>query len=257
MTNINFINKLLREQEFVKIENAYCPSSISKLKTKLDSFEKLVTDNSHKHDLTDRWYLKHRIDDGVLYDLYQRLPVVRSICDDPILQDILANFFQSPYYLYVNSYLFKPGDRDNVVPWHQDFLSRPNQSEKVIAWVSIDQTGPLNGELRVIPGSHRSGFRPMKVEPDKTHHTSVALNNDEKNDILDLETKPVDVNLFSNFLVHSSTQNSTGKPRRALRFASKSLDDASLPRGSILMMGVDHNTYVSAPEKIKISKLLN
>ena len=120
---------------------------------------------------------------------------------------------------------------------------------KLIAWISVDKADQNNGCLKVIPGSHRNGFRNWYSVAGATHHDRIKLTEDEAKTILNVETNPGDVVLFSNYLVHSSAQNDSGRNRRALRFVYKGVDDIDLPRGALIMMrsNID-DMYVNADE---------
>ena len=226
-----------KENGFILLKEVFRPEDCQKTANILSEYtEEVVRLSSTGEDVTDRWYLKHRTDNGVLYDIYQRFPVVRRFCENLEIVDFLREYFRKSVYLYVSSYLYKPGDRDNVVPWHQDFLSRPRESEKVLAWISLDHSDQSNGCLEVIPGSHKSGFKEWYRVKGQTHHDRINLSEEESGKKEYIITAPGDVVLFSNYLVHSSSQNTSDKPRRVLRFVYKSLDDNSLPRGSMILI---------------------
>ncbi|PTT94806.1 hypothetical protein DBR45_50290 [Pseudomonas sp. HMWF031] len=69
--------------------------------------------------------------------------------------------------------------------------------------------------------------------------------NEEINKVF-VETEPGDIVLFSNYLIHSSAQNSSDLPRRALRFVYKALDDDALPRGSMIMIHTESEDFYTA-----------
>ncbi|MDQ8188853.1 phytanoyl-CoA dioxygenase family protein [Roseibacillus persicicus] len=181
-------------------------------------------------------YMKHRTDNGVLYDLYQRHPQYRKFAESSDILDAVAEHLGESIYLYVNSFLYKPGDRDNVVPWHQDFLSRPDESEKILAWISLDHATKKNGCLKVLPGSHKDGFREWYRVEGETHHDRIRLDGLDLDSVEYLELEPGDVMLFSNYVIHGSDQNSSDLPRRAYRVVYKALDTAEVPRGGAITL---------------------
>lgn len=182
----------------------------------------------------------------MLYDVYQRFPEARKAAEVPGVTAFLKSYFNRSVYLYVNSYLYKPADKDNEVPWHQDFLNRTNETEKVLAWVSLDSATQKNGCLQVIPGSNKRGFRKWFHVEGATHHDRIVLNKNEESNQVFVETEPGDIVLFSNYLIHSSSQNSSDLPRRALRFVYKALDDDALPRGSMIMIHTESEDFYTA-----------
>ena len=236
-----------QENGFILLKRVFNPEDCQETANILSGYtEDVIRLSSMGEDVTNRWYLKHRTDNGVLYDIYQRFPVVRRFCENQQIVDFLREYFRKSIYLYVSSYLYKPGDRDNVVPWHQDFLSRPRESEKVLAWVSLDHSNQNNGCLEVIPGSHKDGFKEWYRVKGQTHHDRIRLSKEESEKKEFIITAPGDVVLFSNFLVHSSSQNTSDQPRRVLRFVYKSLDDNSLPRGSMILIDARIEDFYNA-----------
>lgn len=240
-----------RENGFVILKGVFDKESVSACAAMMSQYvvdvERCSTQN---RDVTNCWYLNHRTDNGVLYDIYQRFPVTRKFCEYDTLLNFIHEYFNKSFYLYVNSYLYKPQGRQNIVPWHQDFLSRPNESEKILAWISLDHSNKDNGCLEVLPGSHKKGFRDWYTVKGETHHDRITLYKGEEDRKVLVETEPGDVVIFSNFLVHSSSQNDSDKPRRALRFVYKALDDNAIPRGSLLMMRSNvQDMYAAQDEK--------
>ena len=238
------INQFKRDG-FVVLKRQISPAVCQEIGNTLSRAVEVISAQSSR-DITNRWYLTHRTDSGVLYDVYQRFPEARKAAEVPEVTAFLKSYFNRSVYLYVNSYLYKPADKDNEVPWHQDFLNRPNETEKVLAWVSLDSATQENGCLQVIPGSHKRGFRKWFHVEGATHHDRIVLDKNEESNQVFVETEPGDIVLFSNYLIHSSAQNSSDLPRRALRFVYKALDDDALPRGSMIMIHTESEDFYTA-----------
>lgn len=247
------LNDKFREDGYVVLKGAlpqeYCQEVAEYL---TDVVAKIADYEGEQRDVTDAWYLTHRLDNGVLYDVYQRFPKTRCVAEHRAIVEFLDSYFSKSVYLYVSSYLYKPSDRENRVAWHQDFLSRPQESEKILAWVSLDHASAQNGCLEVIPGSHKRGFRRWYTVKGETHHDRIQLDQDEELRKRYVETEPGDIVLFSNYLIHSSAQNSSDLPRRALRFVYKQLDDNALPRGSIIMVISKIGDFYSAKNIVSV-----
>lgn len=247
MTELDVISLVdsFNKNGFIVLKNVFDDSTC---KNKGDVLSEAVNVISAQEtrDITNRWYLTHRTDNGVLYDVYQRFPAVRMFAEQTQIVDFLKSYFQRSVYLYVNSYLYKPADKENEVPWHQDFLNKPNESEKVLAWVSLDNATRENGCLQVIPGSHSRGVREWYHVEGATHHDRIRLDEGEASKRVFVETEPGDVVLFSNYLIHSSAQNNSDMPRRALRFVYKALDDDAIPRGSMIMIHTETEDFYTA-----------
>lgn len=140
------------------------------------------------------------------------------------------------FYLYVSSFLYKPNNVSNEVPWHQDFMNRPDKSEKITTWISLDNSHIKNGCLKLIPGSHKHGFREWFNAKGETHHNRLKQDFFNIEDAIYVEMNACDILVFSNYLIHSSEQNQSPVNRKELRFVYKSLDNTAIPRGSPIMM---------------------
>ncbi|MEZ5022796.1 MAG: phytanoyl-CoA dioxygenase family protein [Chitinophagales bacterium] len=161
----------------------------------------------------------------------------------------------------MNSLLYKPKTKNNEVPWHQDFLSRPNESEKILTWMAIDDATKENGCLKIIPGSHKQGFREWYRVKGETHHDRIKISEAELQKAAYVEMNAGDVLIFSNYLIHSSEENNSDLPRRAFRAVFKKLDDAKIPRGAPIMMrsNLDQNNLkeFKQEEQNAVKKLLH
>ncbi len=183
-----------------------------------------------------KFYLRHRADRGVLYDVFQRHPEFQSMASNKRILDEIEKVIGEDIYLYVNSFLYKPKGKKNGVPWHQDFLSRPNESTKYIAWIAIDDATQENGCLKVIPGSHQSGFFDWYTIPGEAHHDRVKKEYIDESQAQYVELKAGDVLIFNQYLLHSSDEVHTDTWRRAFRVVYKGLNELEIPRGAPIML---------------------
>lgn len=139
-------------------------------------------------------------------------------------------------YLYVNSVVYKPKGRENDVPWHQDFLSRPEESRRYIAWIALHDANRENGCLKVIPGSHKRGYLPWHRVEGETHHDRVRSELVDEKLAEYLELDAGDVLLFDQCLLHSSDKVDTDAPRMVFRVVYKALDGVEIPRGAPIVV---------------------
>lgn len=181
-------------------------------------------------------YLEHRTDQGVLYDVYQRHPEFHALAHNDRILDVLVPVLGDNIYLYVNSVVYKPKGRRNGVPWHQDFLSRPQESRRYIAWVSLHQANRENGCLKVIPGSHKAGYLPWHRIGGETHHDRVKSEFVDETLAVYLELDEGDAVIFDQCLLHSSDEVATDAPRMAFRVVYKALDSIEVPRGAPIVV---------------------
>ncbi|MCH2207052.1 MAG: phytanoyl-CoA dioxygenase family protein [Lentisphaerales bacterium] len=228
----------LKENGFTIIKSVFSFKKLEFIRNFTDSLIKNYEQNySRDIDKLSKWYLPHRLDNGVLYDVYQRHKEFRFLAENDELLTIIRNYFQDSFYLYVNSLLYKPSYKDNEVPWHQDFLNKPEESEKIILWVALDSASQKNGCLQVIPKSHKNKLKNWYLVPNATHHKRLQLSKEEEEQSIPVELNIGDAILFSQYLVHSSLQNQSNSHRKAIRFAYKKSDTYDIPRGTPIMMG--------------------
>ncbi|MEM6582959.1 MAG: phytanoyl-CoA dioxygenase family protein [Pseudomonadota bacterium] len=183
-----------------------------------------------------RYYLRHRNDQGVLYDLYQRHPEFQMLAKNPQVLNTLTGVLGEDIFLYENSLVYKPSGRANAVPWHQDFLSRPDEPMKYIAWITLDPVTEANGTLKVIPGSHRQGYLPWKRIKGETHHDRVLEEYVKEEDAVYVEMAAGDALIFDARLLHSSDECHSDDPRRAYRISYQGFDALTTPRGTPIVL---------------------
>jgi phytanoyl-CoA hydroxylase len=184
----------------------------------------------------ERYYMGHISDQGVLYDLFQRHPEFQDFAKNPRILDALVPLLGEDIMLYVNSLIFKPKEIDNEVPWHQDFLNRPDEPPKVICWIALDDATKENGCLRVIPGSHTKGGYDWYRKEGSAHHDRIREGLIDESQKVYLEMQEGDVLLFSQFMVHGSDATNSDKHRRAFRIAYQSLDKVFVSRGAPIVL---------------------
>lgn len=97
-------------------------------------------------------------------------------------------------------------------PWHRDW-EYWRGTEKISAWVALDDARPENGGLRVIPGSHRRSFEIRFHEKASTFNH--RIDDDQLADltVVDVELGRGDVLFFSDRTVHGSHPNTSGDDR--------------------------------------------
>jgi phytanoyl-CoA hydroxylase len=192
--------------------------------------------NKGLEDPFERYYMGHISDQGVLYDLFQRHPEFQEFARNPRILDALEPLLGEHIMLYVNSLIFKPKEIDNEVPWHQDFLNRPDEPPKVICWIALDDATKENGCLRVIPGSHKKGAYDWYRVKGAAHHDRIREQDIDVDKKVYLEMQEGDVLLFSQFMVHGSDGTKSDMPRRAFRIAYQSLDKVFVSRGAPIVL---------------------
>lgn len=237
------------------------PKEVSMLSSICDEVIEMASKNSS--DLFCNYYLKHRTDQGALYDLYQRFPAFRRIAEHPGILDAIKEIYSDEFYLFENSLVYKPQGAQNEVPWHQDYMYMINDPDKVVVWVPVDNVTEENGCMYAIPGSHLSRTLPWYEEKGETHAKRTKGTFVDEQKAVPLTMNAGDVLVFHQFLLHSSKRVSGHLKRRAYRFAVKSLDNSYVPRSTPIVLSARKDgkllmAFKSEEEKIKnpISKTL-
>ncbi|HET6725380.1 MAG TPA: phytanoyl-CoA dioxygenase family protein [Gammaproteobacteria bacterium] len=184
----------------------------------------------------DRYYLPHRSDQGVLYDVVQRHPGLWQLARSPQVLDIVASVLGDDVLMYENSVVYKPKGKRNSVPFHQDFISRPDEPLKLIAWTALEPVTVASGAMKVIPGSHRNGFLPWHRVKGETHHDRINESAMPTDTAVYAELEPGDVLIFNQLLVHGSDEVHTDSLRVALRVSYQGFGSVETPRGTPLVM---------------------
>ncbi len=192
-------------------------------------------------------YMAHRTDQGVLYDLYQRCPDFVDLARHPIVVDAIANIYSPNFFLYENSLVYKPRGKANAVPWHQDFMNRPDEPLKLVAWMALDNVTEENGCMYGVPGSHKAGFLTYIRVPGETHHTRLDTTGIDIDSPVPLILSAGDVLLFHQLLIHGSREIAGGADRRAYRVSYQSFEQIFTPRGAPLVISLRDPAALTRP----------
>ena len=118
----------------------------------------------------------------------------------------------------------KPAGDGYEVPWHQDGRYWPIRPlATCTVWVALDRSGPENGCMRYIPGSHRNGhvYRHRRdTRPDLALDLVLEDGEADMATARDVVLEPGMMSLHDVYLVHGSNPNRSGLRRAglALRF---------------------------------------
>ena len=109
-----------------------------------------------------------------------------------------------------------------AIPWHQDFHYWPLEPPVIIsAWIAVDPSTRQNGNLQVIPGSHRTIVPHVEATPDMHFKVMADAGYYDPGDLTDLEMQPGEFILFNERTLHHSEANHSdlrriGLPVRAI-----------------------------------------
>lgn len=208
--------------------------------------------------------LRDKPDFGVLYDIWQRYPIVRDLASHEEIYKALRPVIGEDIFLYENSFLFKTPETLDRVPWHQDFMNRPDEPVKYVAFISVDSLTHDQGALKVIPRSHHNGFYPFRVRSGQAHHTGIPEDQYEKlqlSNAIFVDQEPGDILIFNQLLVHSldAIDSNSSCRCRSFRFSYQGFDQMFVPRHTPISIfggdpaSVDFRKYKPHPKSIQSS----
>lgn len=143
---------------------------------------------------------------------------IRLVSDDRLL-DIAEHFVGPDIALFATHYICKPPKTGLPVRWHQDGAFWPLEPMDVITlWLSVTDSGPENGCLRVIPGTNKLELKGLRVRDDVDNVLSAEMDDDgiDESAAVDLVLRPGDVSVHHPNIVHGSEPNTSERWRRAL-----------------------------------------
>lgn len=141
-------------------------------------------------------------------------PPLAALAHHPALVGAVEALLGKPALLFQEMALLKPpGGREK--PWHQDhaYFNFPLETPIVGAWIALEDVGPENGCMFVLPGGHRDGPRPHFLRRDWQICDSAVVFQRTA-----VPMRAGDVLLFHGQLPHGTPINRTRSTRWALQF---------------------------------------
>jgi ectoine hydroxylase-related dioxygenase (phytanoyl-CoA dioxygenase family) len=112
---------------------------------------------------------------------------------------------------------YKPPRDTSYASWHQDSVySGWHLTPSVSAWIALTVSGPENGCMRVIPGSHKQGLleHDNVQDPNMLNRRGERLQMDvDESQAVDVVLKPGEMSLHHTNIVHGSKPNTSDGPR--------------------------------------------
>ncbi len=184
-------------------------------------------------------------------------PWIDQLVRHPLILDAVEDLMGPDLLCWSSQFFAKPAHDASYVSWHQDAtywgLSAP---DVVTAWLALTPSTPANGNMRVIPGTHRR----QMVHRDTFAETNLLSRGQEVAvavdgaDAVDITLQPGQMSLHHVLIVHGSEPNPSQVPRigLAIRYLPTSVFQTSGVRESAtLVRGVDrhgHFDLESPPE---------
>ena len=103
-----------------------------------------------------------RFSDWIYGKTHLLLPWISELAAEKPLLDAVESLIGSDILLWDTSIPLKPPHSSGYFGWHQDATYWPIEpiEQVVSAWVALGDVGPMNGAMRMIPGSHLLGQLP-------------------------------------------------------------------------------------------------
>jgi non-haem Fe2+, alpha-ketoglutarate-dependent halogenase len=161
-----------------------------------------------------------------------RHPAILDAVEDLIGPDILC---------WNTSFFTKEARSPGFVSWHQDAtywgLSEP---DVVTAWVAFTESSARNGNMRVVPGSHRAPVAHVDTfHPDNllTRGQEITVEVDES-EAADIVLEPGEMSLHHVLIVHGSGANPSEDRRIgfAIRYMPTRIRQVAGPRDSATLV---------------------
>lgn len=146
-------------------------------------------------------------------------PVWLAAVSDERLLDVAEALLGPDVALFSSCWVVKPPGSGRPASWHQDGGDWPLEPlDAATLWVALDDSGPSNGGLRVIPGSHRDGVLPHHRDDSRLESELFPVWIDVLDDAgaVDVRLSAGDVSAHHPLLVHGSGPNRSERARRAL-----------------------------------------
>lgn len=144
------------------------------------------------------------------------LRAVYDLCAHPAIVERVASILGPDLFLW-HSRFFDKRAGEPPVPWHQDapFWSL-DPMECVSAWIAIEDCGPHNGCVEVIPGSHREARSHVDSEATGRFALRTRVSEEDAARAVPISLEAGQFFIFDRWLVHRSAQNLSATARTGL-----------------------------------------
>lgn len=165
---------------------------------------------------------------GWIYDEVNRRPWIHRLAGDDRLIELAQVVLESKHigiHPRLNMVMAMPGRDWHLADWHQDAFYGPHNH--LVMYVPLQATGAHNGGLCVARGEHKRGLFEHNLGNNSVNSKWLSLNPDylTNESTFQLELNAGDLLLFSGYLPHSATQNTSGDVRFALTIRYTDLED--------------------------------
>ena len=215
------------ERGFLRIEQVFVGDELDELDAEMD---RLMVEWANRHSGWSGDWRKVYMDDETeqqsklvaMHDLWYYSAAWARAVLNPRLTGAMADLLGGAVELHHSTMHVKPPETGHPFPMHQDNAFYPHKGNRFIdTLVHLDDTGPENGEIRFLDGSHRLGpldhvRRTAEGEPCTPHLPTDQWRLD---DTVAVPAQRGDVVAFDLYTIHGSHINRTDRARRMVRVA--------------------------------------
>ena len=157
-----------------------------------------------------------------LYEPCSYYDVFRQLSEKEELLDCVEQLFGPDLLFHYSKLNMKPAEVGSVVEWHQDLSYYPmTNTDSLAVLFYLDETGPENGALQLLPGRHR--------EPLMGHSRQGFFQGRMTGEVdasaAALATGPAGTAIFMHGMTpHASAPNTSARPRRTLILSYRAAD---------------------------------
>ena len=227
---------LFWEHGFLRIEQVFSTHELEEMDSEMD---RLMTEwANYSHGWTGDWrkaYMNSETDQQskliAMHDLWYYSSTWARAVLNRRLTSAIADLLDGAVELHHSTMHVKPPENGHPFPMHQDNAFYAHKTERYIATlVHLDDTGPDNGEIRFVDGSHKLGPLDHVRLTAEGEACTPHLPTDQwrLDDTVAVPARRGDVVAFDLYTIHGSHINRTNRARRMVRVGYRDPDNEQI-----------------------------
>ncbi len=156
--------------------------------------------------------------EGFTYQLAMLTDKTKQFAHDERILNLIEDIVKPGIAIFSSKLLTKLPHSPSVCHWHQDdayYTEVVNSDTRMSIWVPLQDTDEQNGCLWIVPGSHKQGLQPYKVQNNGTCRKALDEDQVDLSKAEPVRMKAGSILLFNALTWHSSKGNETDQVRRA------------------------------------------
>lgn len=213
------------ERGYLVIEEAFSAAEtqaglkglVDLINGKNSEFKNLQFEKSVEHKLDELSSEQRQDAVRKLYSFVDFNESLKALAFHPDLLELIGRIVgEQELNMFQDMALLKPPFIGREKPWHQDmaYFNVPLDTTIVGVWLALDEVGPENGCMMIIPGSHKQGA----VIHFKKRDWQICDTDVYNDGAVAVPLKPGSILLFDGLIHHGTPANLSAKRRRAVQF---------------------------------------